>query len=135
MKRVIVVILAATAISLTAGCEKKTGQPGETSTFQADIDGSTCKLTVRPDENLLKDQKKLSREARLAAESAVEEEEPSEPTVPEEETPPETTPAPTPTPAATPETHDKRAVPSEAREAPPIRERESRLPPRTEGRR
>ncbi len=63
------IILAATMIFLTLGCEKRVGQAEDADRFDEKIDGPVCVLTVIADENLLADQKKISRQAKLDAES------------------------------------------------------------------
>ena len=68
-------ILAATMIFLTLGCEKRIGQAEDADRFDEKIDGPTCVLTVSADENLLADQKKISRQTRTDAETPAETEE------------------------------------------------------------
>ncbi len=95
------IVLAATAMCLALGCEKRPGQAEEADKYKADIDGPTCALTAGVDENLLADQKKISRQAELDAESAeIEVKAAGEDTGGEDSTPaPKTSPTPSPAPA------------------------------------
>ena len=66
-------VLAASVMCMTLGCEKRAGQAEETERYKTDIDGPTCMLEVSADENLLADQKKISRQAKLDAAAPAEE--------------------------------------------------------------
>ncbi len=93
MKR-LTMILAATMIFLTLGCERRVGQAKDADRFDEKIDGPVCVLTVSADENLLADQRKISRQAKLDAETPAESEERTDDEG--------TTPSPTPAPAGDP---------------------------------
>ncbi len=108
------IVLAATVIFLTIGCEKRAGQAEEADRYKADIDGPTCVLIVRADENLLADQKILSSQAKLSEASAERENKTTdEEDAGREETTPVPADVPAPAPADVPE-HAPADVPEPA---------------------